>query len=54
MYNINAYHSKADFVFYDTETTRFSHNRKLRVPCALSVDPLAVVSSGFAGRAQGV
>jgi hypothetical protein len=51
--NKRASYSIADFVLNNTETTRFAQFR-LCADSALSVYPLAVGSSGFAGRAFSV
>ena len=51
--NKSASYSRADFVSYGTGATRFAQFT-LCADSALSVYPLAVGSSGFAGRALSV
>ena len=50
-YNKSTSYSKAVLRF-TTQKPRVSHNRIFCALCALSVKPLAVGSSGIAGRAQ--
>lgn len=53
-FNKCAYHGPADFAFYKQDHTASCTTEYLRIDCALSTHPLAVVGSVTVGRAHSI